>query len=49
MDETYDVLEVRDDGSYVILKDGSPYHVCAEYAADIWAAINAQRGIKSAT
>jgi hypothetical protein len=50
MDETqggYEILEIRDDGSFVIVKDGNPFHVCQEYCPEIWAAVNAQLGIEA--
>jgi hypothetical protein len=41
----YVILAYREDGTFTILKDGSPYHACPEYCPEIWAAINAQLGI----
>ena len=38
----YEILEVREDGSYVIVKDGMPFHACPEYCPEIWAAVKAQ-------
>jgi len=42
----YEIIERRDDGSFVILKDGSPFHVCPEYCPELWAAVKAQDTVK---
>jgi len=47
MDETietngYEVIEIRDDGTYVIMLDGNPYHVTPEYCPELWASVKAQ-------
>ncbi len=45
MDETnngYEILEIRDDGTYVIMLDGNPYHVTPAYCPELWASVKAQ-------
>lgn len=39
---SYEILEVRDDNTYVIIKDGMPYHVTPEYCPDLYNVISAQ-------
>jgi len=47
MDETnetngYEVIEIRHDGTFVIMLDGNPYHVTPDYCPELWASIKAQ-------
>ena len=42
----YEILETRDDGTFVIMKDGNPYHVTPEYCPELYAAVCAQEGIE---
>jgi len=38
----YEVIEIRDDGTYVIMLDGNPYHVTPAYCPELWSAVKAQ-------
>jgi len=38
----YEVLEVREDRTYVIMLDGNPFHVTPEYCPGLYAAVSAQ-------
>lgn len=38
----YEILEIRDDNTYVILKEGMPYHVTPEYCPDLYNLVLAQ-------
>ena len=38
----YEVIEIRHDGTYVIMLDGNPYHVTPEYCPELWASVKAQ-------
>ena len=40
----YEILEEREDGTFAILLDGQPFHVCPEYRPDLWRAVLAQLG-----
>lgn len=40
----YEILEEREDGTFVILYEGLPFHVCPEYRPDLYAAVLAQLG-----
>lgn len=40
-----EILESRADGSFVIMRDGIPFHVTPDYSPDLWAAVCAQEGI----
>lgn len=42
----YEILEQRDDGTFVILKDGMEYHVTPDYCPELYAAVCAQLGIE---
>ena len=38
----YEIIEKREDGTFVILKDGEPYHVTPDYCPVLWASVKAQ-------
>ena len=40
----YEILEKREDGTFVIVKDGAPYHVTPGYCPELWVAVCAQEG-----
>ena len=40
----YEILEEREDGTFVIVLDGLPFHVCPSYRPDLWRAVLAQLG-----
>jgi hypothetical protein len=40
----YEIIEEREDGTFVILLDGLPFHVCQEYRPDLLQAVLAQLG-----
>ena len=42
----YEILETRDDGTFVIMQNGEPYHVTLEYCPELFAAVCAQLGIE---
>lgn len=42
----YEILEQREDGTFVIMHNGEPYHVTQEYCPEIFAAVCAQLGIE---
>ena len=41
----YEILEQRDDGTFVIMHNGEPYHVTPEYSPELFAAVCAFLGI----
>ena len=42
----YEILERRDDGTFVIMQNGEPYHVTPDYCPELFAAVCAQEGIE---
>jgi len=42
----YEILDQHEDGTFVIMKDGNPYHVTPDYCPEIYAAVCAQLGIE---
>ena len=42
----YEILERRDDGTFVIMQNGEPYHVMPDYCPELFAAVCAQEGIE---
>ena len=42
-----EIIESRDDGTYVILHEGLPYHVTPEYCPDLYAEVQAQIAAKT--
>ena len=42
----YEILEQREDGTFVITLNGMPYHVTPSYCPELYAAVCAQLGIE---
>lgn len=42
----YEILEEREDGTFVILLNGQPFHCCPEYRPDLFQAVCSQLGIE---
>jgi hypothetical protein len=38
----YEIIEVREDSTFVIIQDGMPYHVTPEYCPDLYVLVRAQ-------
>ena len=38
----YEIIEIRDDGTYVILKNGEAYQVTPDYCPELYAAVKEQ-------
>lgn len=41
----YEIIERRENGSFVIAGELGPYHVTPDYCPELWAAVCAQEGI----
>jgi hypothetical protein len=42
----YEILEQREDGTFVIMQNGEPYHVTPDYSPELFTAVCAQLGIE---
>lgn len=45
----YEILETRDDGSFVIQGPDGPFQVTPDYCPELWKAVCAQQGLGSDT